>query len=138
MPTDNQGDLLHGKRAASAKAPDASDSKSKLLYVLLCLLFAGLILTDLGVFGAFYWQTRQVRRRLDQFRQAITKHQHVEQPIIDDVTSKLEAYAIQNKDFQPIAQRYAPLFPRLQPQPPAAPTKAPATAPAAPSAKASK
>lgn len=106
------------------------ERKLNRLYTILSVAFAGLILTNLGVSGVFMWQTKQVRQQLDQNRRAIARYRALEEPVVTDALSKLESYGLQNRDYQPILQKYAPLFPRFQQQAAAAAAKSAAPTPA--------
>jgi hypothetical protein len=123
MDNEFPGGQYRGPVSSEGPVSPAGD-QSGLLYPMLSLALAGLVALSLGVTFVTWYQTRQVRRQLEQSRQAIAQYQRVEEPLVNDLLSKLEGFGLQNRDYLPILQKYAFLFPRI-PQPASAtPTKA--------------
>ncbi len=101
------------KPSAAPGAPE--DPRFHLLYKVLSAAFAGMILDNLGLCVLLIWQTKLVRAQLTQSRQLIRRSQRLEEPLVKDILSKLDGYALANRDFVPILQKYPGLFPRFQP-----------------------
>ena len=94
---------------------DSADQNFAAIYRMLTAVFAGLLLVNLGLWFLLSWQTRQVRAQLAQNRQAIARYHQVEEPVVKEVLNKLESFGLQNRDYQPLLQKYPGLFPRFQP-----------------------
>ncbi|MCX6903720.1 MAG: hypothetical protein NTW03_09640 [Verrucomicrobia bacterium] len=121
----------------SMQPTDAADKNFAALYRMLTAVFAGLLLVNLGLWFLLSWQTKQVRAQLAQNRQAIARYHQVEEPVIKDMLNKLESFGLQNRDYQPLLQKYPGLFPRFQTtgagaglKTPAFPATSPSTLPA--------
>lgn len=135
MENQPQGDLL--RPTPASPAPFAPlEAQLDLLYKVLFVAFAAVIVTNVAVTGVFIWQTKLVRQELDRNRRALAQYQRVQEPMVKDLISKLESYGLQNRDFQPLLQKYPVLFPRFADAGSAAPSKTPAPAPASVPAKA--
>jgi hypothetical protein len=113
-----QADFLAAKPAPEPAAPvpaaTPEDKRFALVYLLLCGAFAGLVLVNFGLCLLLVYQTKLVRSQLAQNRQAISRYQRIEEPVVKDILNKLEGFGLQNRDYQPILQKYSLLFPRFQ------------------------
>jgi hypothetical protein len=121
-----QGDLLHEK-PAQAPAADSTEIKLKPLYLMLAAGLAAVVLISLGLSGLLIWQSRLVHVQLTQGRQTIANYQRADEPLIKDILGKLASFAQQNRDYQPVLQKYPVFFPRAQQTGPAPASKTPAT-----------
>ena len=116
MEHDPRNDLLERRPAAEAPGRQPADGLN-VFYGVLCVALTGMLHLSAGFSFLIWWQTRQVRQQVDQGKQALARYERIEMPMIKDVVTKLEAYGQQNRDFQPILQKYAYFFPKYKPQP---------------------
>jgi hypothetical protein len=73
-----------------------------------------LILLSLGVSLFMYKQTRLLRMHLEQQRPEVSKltvdYQKGTEPLIRNFAGALQRFAVTNRDFQPILDRYRPVL----------------------------
>jgi hypothetical protein len=96
----------HGPPAAEEPA----DSRFRLLCNLLATAFAGVILVNTALTFHFWYQTKLVRAQLAHRQEMLWNYQRFEAPVLRDLLAQLEGYSQQNRDYQPIAQKYSMLF----------------------------
>ena len=100
---------------ASAAPADPAEARFRGLCLMLSAAFGGVLLLTAGLSVMLIWQTRLVRAQLTQSRQSISRFEKYDEPLMREITSKLESYGLQNRDYQPILQKYAVFFPRFRP-----------------------
>ena len=95
-------------------APDSVEHKFESLYRVLALAFVGVIVANVGLSFLLIWQTRITRGQLESSRQAISRFQRLEEPLVKEVVTKLDAFGLQYQDYQAVLRKYPGLFPRYQ------------------------
>lgn len=116
MENQEQGDFLQPRFPTAANSAEVEGQLNR-VYIVLALASAAVIISTIGLAFLLWYQTRIVRMQLAQNRHAIARYQRLEEPMINDVLSKLEHHSTQNRDYLNLIQKYTLLFPHLAQQP---------------------
>jgi len=136
-PTDPQGDLLQ-PRASSGPAASVAELQMRyeqlqtiFIVAMIAFVIAGL---STCLFMAKQWRIvrAQVRDQRPTVQKMTYEYQRTSEKLIRDFTAELQKFAAQNRDFQPILERYRdPLRPYFLPSAPNPPSAFPTAAPPA-------
>jgi hypothetical protein len=135
-PTDPQGDLLQPRAGGPSANLAELEMRYEQLQTIFIIAMIALVIGGLSscLFMAKQW--RIVRAQVRDQRPAVQKmtyeYQKTSEALIRNFTAELQKFAAQNRDFQPILERYRePLRPYFLPSAPNPPSAFPTATPPA-------
>lgn len=127
--TDPQGDLLRPRPAAPLASAEEFQRRTLQLQNLVNVALLSIVVMSLFICAFIGKQWRMVRAQVEDQRPTVQRmkadYRRTTEPLIRSFTASLQTFAAQNRDFQPILDRYrdplriylAPATPGLTPGP---------------------